>query len=167
MHRAIQEFLKDWDFEAAATVRTLEALTDTSLAQRVAPKDRTLGRIAWHLVQTLPEMMGHAGLAVAGPAPDVGPPSSAGGIVEAYRAADAAFRKALSGAWTDAMLADDVNMYGQVWKRGTVLGALMAHQTHHRGQMTVLMRQAGLKPPGIYGPAREDWASMKMEPPAV
>jgi hypothetical protein len=24
------------------------------------------------------------------------------------------------------------------------------------------MRQAGLKVPGIYGPAREDWASMGM-----
>jgi uncharacterized damage-inducible protein DinB len=33
--------------------------------------------------------------------------------------------------------------------------------------MTVLMRQAGLKPPGIYGPAREDWATMNMEPPRI
>jgi uncharacterized damage-inducible protein DinB len=30
--------------------------------------------------------------------------------------------------------------------------------------MTVLMRQAGLRVPGIYGPAKEDWASMNMPP---
>ena len=36
---------------------------------------------------------------------------------------------------------------------------LIAHQTHHRGQMTVLMRQAGLRVPGIYGPAKEEWAA--------
>ncbi len=167
MYRSIREFLVDWDFEAAATAKVLDALTDASLAQQVAPKDRTLGRIAWHLVQTLPEMPGHAGLKVAGPAHDAPPPASAKAIAAAYRAADADFRRALPAAWKDSMLEDDVPMYGQVWKRGLVLAALMAHQVHHRGQMTVLMRQAGLKPPGIYGPAREDWAQMKMEPPAV
>jgi uncharacterized damage-inducible protein DinB len=54
-------------------------------------------------------------------------------------------------------------MYGQRWKRGFTLTALVEHQIHHRGQMTVLMRQAGLRVPGIYGPAREDWASMGMK----
>ena len=54
-------------------------------------------------------------------------------------------------------------MYGQQWKNGTTLRALISHQAHHRGQLTVLMRQAGLRVPGIYGPAREDWASMGMK----
>ena len=35
-------------------------------------------------------------------------------------------------------------------------------EAHHRGQMTVLMRQAGLTVPGIYGPAQEEWAAMGM-----
>jgi uncharacterized damage-inducible protein DinB len=30
--------------------------------------------------------------------------------------------------------------------------------------MTVLMRQAGLVVPGVYGPAREEWAAMNMPP---
>jgi uncharacterized damage-inducible protein DinB len=33
--------------------------------------------------------------------------------------------------------------------------------------MTVLMRQAGLKVPGVYGPAREEWTTYRMQPPAV
>jgi len=45
-----------------------------------------------------------------------------------------------------------------------VLVSLITHQAHHRGQMTVLMRQAGLKVPGVYGPAREEWAAMGMPP---
>ena len=56
-------------------------------------------------------------------------------------------------------------MYGQKWKRGVTLGILITHQIHHRAQMTVLMRQAGLKVPGIYGPAYEEWAAMGMEAP--
>ena len=33
-----------------------------------------------------------------------------------------------------------------------------------RGQMTVLMRQAVLAVPGIYGPAEEEWAAMGLPP---
>ncbi|MHB8840055.1 MAG: DinB family protein, partial [Gemmatimonadaceae bacterium] len=40
--------------------------------------------------------------------------------------------------------------------RGFVLTVLMNHQWHHRGQMTVLMRQAGLSVPGVCGPSREE-----------
>jgi len=47
------------------------------------------------------------------------------------------------------------------------LQVLVVHQAHHRGQMTVLMRQAGLKVPGVYGPAREEWTAYGMQPPAV
>jgi hypothetical protein len=55
------------------------------------------------------------------------------------------------------------DMYGDTWTRGMVLEALIRHEAHHRGQMTVLMRQAGLVVPGCYGPAREEWAQWGME----
>ncbi|MGB5893715.1 MAG: DinB family protein, partial [Ignavibacteriaceae bacterium] len=32
--------------------------------------------------------------------------------------------------------------------------------THHRGQLTVIMRLAGLKVLGVYGPAGEERANM-------
>jgi uncharacterized damage-inducible protein DinB len=53
-------------------------------------------------------------------------------------------------------------MYGETWKRGQTLLYLMLHNAHHRGQITVLMRQAGLPVVGIYGPAREEWEAMGM-----
>jgi len=31
----------------------------------------------------------------------------------------------------------------------------------------VLMRQAGLRVPGVYGPAKEEWESYGMEPPLI
>ena len=51
-------------------------------------------------------------------------------------------------------------MYGEQWPRGLTLYALILHQTHHRAQMTVLMRQAGLVVPGVYGPNREETEKM-------
>jgi uncharacterized damage-inducible protein DinB len=58
-------------------------------------------------------------------------------------------------------------MYGEKWKRGVTLTVLVTHQAHHRGQMTVLMRQAGLRVTGVYGPAREEWAGMGMSAPEI
>jgi uncharacterized damage-inducible protein DinB len=58
-------------------------------------------------------------------------------------------------------------MYGMKWPRGTTLYILLSHEIHHRGQMSVLMRQAGLKLPSIYGPTREAWASYGQSPPAI
>jgi len=58
-------------------------------------------------------------------------------------------------------------MYGEKWARGVTLHILLVHEIHHRGQMTVLMRQAGLKVPGVYGPAKEEWTQYKMPEPEV
>jgi uncharacterized damage-inducible protein DinB len=70
-------------------------------------------------------------------------------------------------AWTDVDLDTVDDMFGERWTRRFTLLVLINHQIHHRGQMTVLMRQAGLRVPGMYGPAMEDWAQWNMEPPVV
>ena len=53
-------------------------------------------------------------------------------------------------------------MYGEKWNRGTTLQILIKHQAHHRGQLTVLMRMAGLKVHGVYGPSKEEWIAYGM-----
>lgn len=70
----------------------------------------------------------------------------------------------LRESWSDAQLTDAINLYGQDFQKGRLLASLIRHQAHHRGQLTVLMRQVGLQVPGIYGPAREDWAAMGRAP---
>lgn len=53
---------------------------------------------------------------------------------------------------------------GVKWQNGASLRFAVMHQAHHRGQMTVLMRQAGLTVPEIYGPTYESWIEKGMEP---
>ncbi len=166
MFRRVADFQKAWERESGSTLRVLGALTDASLGQAVTKDDRTLGRLAWHLATTPGEMMERTGLAVAGPAHDTPPPTTAAAIVSAYETAAEAVAKGVAD-WTDATLEVEDEMYGEKWPRGLTLQALIAHQAHHRGQMTVLMRQAGLKVPGVYGPAREEWTAYGMQPPAV
>jgi uncharacterized damage-inducible protein DinB len=162
MFQTISEFTRAWQGESANTRKIMNALTDASLAQKVTPEGRSLGRLAWHIVQTLGEMGGHAGLVVEAANEKTPQPATAAAIAEAYNAGAAAVDKAVASAWTDADLPGEVNMYGEKWTRSATLAALMCHEIHHRAQMTVLMRQAGLTVPGIYGPAREEWATYNM-----
>jgi len=163
MFRSIDDFELSWAYESGATLKVLRALTDVSLAQRVTPSGRTLGRLAWHITQTLPEMGGHAGLEVEGPSVDA-PQPGAEAIADAYEEAARSLVSAVRRQWSDSMLFERIPMYGEQWTRGATLMSLIAHQVHHRGQMTVLMRQAGLTVPGVYGPAREEWAEIGMDP---
>jgi uncharacterized damage-inducible protein DinB len=167
MYRRIEDFLSSWEYEASHTSKMIGVLTDAALGQPVAPGHRTLGRVAWHLAQSIPEMMNRTGLPVAGADPEAAVPRSAAAIKEAYDKASASLVKQVKANWNDATLEVEDNMYGETWKRGVTLASLIVHQAHHRGQMTVLMRQAGLKVPGVYGPALEDWAAYGRPAPAV
>lgn len=165
MFRSTVDFEKAWDYESQATLQILKALTDASLGQRVASDHRTLGALAWHIVQTIPEMMNRTGLNVLGPTHDQPTPASAQVIADTYSKVSDDLLDQVTGALGDADLLAEDDMYGEKWMKGKTLRALIDHQIHHRGQMTVLMRQAGLPVPGIYGPSRDEWSPMGMAPP--
>lgn len=163
MFRQLSDFEGGWAYESEATQKILRALTPESLGQAVVPGGRTLGRLAWHITTSVFEMARHAGLPADGPADD-SPLPGAPEIVATYQRGAAQLRDLVRQHWTDGMLLETIEMYGQRWTRGQALSALIAHQAHHRGQITVLMWQAGLPVPGVYGPAREEWAAMGMPP---
>ncbi len=167
MIHTIQDFENIWSQEIEATQKILKHLTDRSLSQSITPQNRTLGRLAWHIVVTIPEMMSKTGLHLDGINEDAPVPTSAKEFFRSYNAVAISLLEQIKKNWTDATLEQKDEMYGQIWKRSQTLTALVHHQIHHRGQMTVLMRQAGLSVPGIYGPAREEWAQWGMPEPSV
>ncbi|HEX7049718.1 MAG TPA: DinB family protein [Longimicrobiales bacterium] len=162
MYRTIADFVEDWSIESAATLKVLNNLTDASLDQRIAPESRSLGRLAWHVTGSITGMLGQAGLTVGGPTDHDPQPPAAAVIAAAYERAARVAAEQIESRWTDAMLDETVEMFGRPWKRGAVLSTIIRHQAHHRGQMTVLMRQAGLVVPGVYGPSREEWVAQGM-----
>ena len=164
MFTSISKFLNDWKYESDATIKLMNNLTDASLKQKVTPDGRSLGFISWHVTQTIPEMLAKTGLKLEGPSETAPAPDSAKQIREAFEEASRSLSEQIKKNWTDATLEIEDEMYGEKWKRGMTLSALILHQAHHRGQMTVLMRQAGLKVTGVYGPSKEEWADMGMQP---
>lgn len=165
MIRKLDDFFTNWHHESNSTLTVLNALTDESLNQKVYEEGRTLGQLAWHLVVTIDEMIGKTGLQFNATPHDAAQPSSATEIANAYKESSDAFVQAAKEQWTDESLLDEKDMYGETWSVATILQILLFHQTHHRGQMTVLMRQAGLAVPGMYGPSREEWLAYGGEAP--
>lgn len=166
MFTSIETFIAAWEQERAATLRIFDRLTPESLETRASAESRTLGRLAWHLAVTIGEMSHRGGLEVDGPTEEGDVPDLAR-ITATYRRASESLVEALRRQWTDATLGKSFEMYGgEMWTGGVTLGALLCHEIHHRGQMTTLMRLAGLAVPGPYGPAREEWAQYGMPAPA-
>ena len=162
MYRHVSDFTSAWAQESASTAKLLDALTDASLSTRTDPAGRTLGKIAWHLVETCPEMLPSAGLELEFHVDEDAVPTSAAEIAAKYKEGARLLNEAVAAQWNDATLLETTNMYGMDWARGFTLSCLILHQAHHRGQLSILMRQAGLVVPGMVGPAREEWQAMGM-----
>lgn len=164
MFYKISDFQKDWAIESGATLKLFRVLTDESLKQKVYAEGRTLGRLAWHLVCSINKTETQAGLPVKTILDESSLPASAKQITDEYEKTSNELIDTVINSWHDDSLEDEIPMFRDKWKKGQVLSVLIKHQTHHRAQMTILMRQAGIKIPGIYGPSREEWELMKMPP---
>lgn len=167
MFQTLDDFLKGWKIEADATQNILNQLTDESLTQQVTPQNWTLGRIAWHIVAAIGNIASRAGLSCNSPAEDYPVTTSAKFISDSYQQACSEIVQALESQWTDSSLREEHDIMGQKLSKGDLLLFMILHQIHHRGQMTILMRQAGLTVPGLYGPSKEEWAMVGMEAPKM
>lgn len=156
MYRSVSDFLADWKVASEGTLRVLEALTDEKLGQAIVEDHSTLGWLGWHLANSLTFFGSLVGLEVKVGGDKQIVPTKAAEIVNAYKKASDDFVKEIESKLTDEKLTESVDSFGQPTPRGAILRTVIDHQTHHRGQMTVLLRQAGLPVPGVMGPTKED-----------
>lgn len=161
MYRRIGDFIGDLEGQSAETLKLLRAIPDSAAATAL-PGARPLGRIAWHLACAIGEIARNASIGAIEPHDDQGQVPPMADIVAAYERAARDFAELVGRVWTDPMLDEEVQVYGRGWRRGDLLSMLLIHEAHHRGQMTVLMRQSGLAVPGVVGPSREEWGAYGM-----
>lgn len=163
MYCNLESFLNDWEKESKLTLKMFEALTDESLEKVPYENVRTLARLAWHITHTLIEMPHNAGVFEKEIAGEDDLPQSVDELIKRYKEFNATLIETLSTKWATADLNDELTIYGQTWTKGQLLEVLTKHMIHHRGQMTVVMRLLGIKVPGIYGPAKEEWKMFGMD----
>ena len=161
MYKTIAEFVDDWTKESAITLKVLRALTDASLKQKSDPAGNTLGKLSWDMAVMLGVTGTAVGLEVAAPARGTEPPNSAKSMADSYQTAAHSFGEQASTKLKDEQLSSEITYFGRSLTRASALQGLIRHQVHHRGQMTILMREAGLVVPSVYGPSREESAAMR------
>ncbi|KKI90857.1 hypothetical protein WQ54_18185 [Bacillus sp. SA1-12] len=167
MYVTNEDFIREWNREAMLTQKVLEGLTDDSLKQTVYSDGRNLGRIIWHLTTSIPEYLAHFGLEIKAVEHAENVPASAKEIAETFQKVSSHAAQVIEQQWTDDSLKQVQTAFGREESNASILMGLIKHIVHHRGQATVLLRQAGIKPYGVYGPPKEDWIHLGVENPPL
>lgn len=159
----IDGMLQELEQEAQTTRRVLERVPGSQLAWRPHEKARTLGQLALH-VAIVP---GGVAELIASPSPAQAPtftdpsPDSASELVPALEQSIAKAKHVLGGMDDAALMATWRMMQGErelfaVPRVALLRSIMLNHWYHHRGQLTVYLRQLGLPVPSIYGPSADE-----------
>ena len=162
MFRSVEDFETEWKFETENTLKVFERLTPDSLSQQVIHGGRSMGIIAWHMALSIADFAGRSGLRLTNPEVMAQPFDPMYISIQFKKSADELVKE-VNAEWLDSMLDQEFLFFGRPMMKGYLLSLVILHLAHHRGQLTVLMRQAGLTVPGVYGPSKEEWASLGLE----
>lgn len=163
----VQTLLSEFDQEMQTTRRVLERVPEGRFDWKPHAKSMSMGRLASHVA----ELVGWVMTTLERDALDMNPPggptyeprtyAASGDLLAAFDANVAASRRTLA-ATPDARL-------GETWTllsageallsmpRGAVLRTFVFnHVIHHRGQLSVYLRESGVPVPSIYGPSADE-----------
>jgi uncharacterized damage-inducible protein DinB len=160
----IDGMLQELEEEARTTRRVLERVPDNRLGWRPHEKSRTLGQLALHIAM----VPGSVAEFVASPspaqAPQFGPdpsPTCSSDLMPALDQSIAKAKKVLGGMDDATLTATWRMMHGDrelfAVPRAAMLRSIMLnHWYHHRGQLTVYLRELGVPLPSVYGPTADE-----------
>jgi len=146
----IDEMVKEWERAKAYTKEYLDAMTEAGYALKPTPEMRSFAEQMLHLTDA---NYGFAA-AASGEKSPVGPGESekttdkskanvTNLVMAGYDFVINSIKK-----MTPAQLAEQTRLFNRFdMTKGMALNKLFEHQSHHRGQATVYLRLAGVRPP--------------------
>ncbi len=158
--------LPEFDMEMDNTRRTLERVPDDKFGWKPHAKSGTLGWLAIHIA-TIPQWakitMEEESLDLSAPGRNSGPPAPTDrkGLLELFEMNRTEARAALAGG-SDAAYAKPWALFMGAQElfrepRANVLRRMVLnHMIHHRGQLTMYLRQLDVPVPGLYGPSADE-----------
>jgi uncharacterized damage-inducible protein DinB len=159
----IDGILQELDQETRTTRRVLERVPDNQLAWRPHEKARTLGELALHVAM----VPGGVAELVASPSPAQAPqftdpsPKSVSELIPALDRSIAKAKQVLGGMDDATLMAtwrlmrEDRELLA-VPRVAMLRSVMLNHWYHHRGQLTVYLRELGVSIPSIYGPSADE-----------
>ena len=156
--------LQELEQEAQTTRRLLELVPHDRLAWRPAEKSRTLGQLAWH-VATVPGGVAALGSTSPAQVPEFGAletdPTSASELIPALEQSVAQAKQIVGGMDDTALMGTWRLMRGDreimaIPRIAFLRSIMLNHWYHHRGQLSVYLRELGVPLPSIYGPSADE-----------
>ena len=161
MYRKVTDFVADYREDAREAQQNWGVLTDESLSSSAGEGYMTLGEQLWHIASLWQYIFVND--LKLWPVDKLGetPPAAAQALAEHYRQAVAEVTDWVAGNWTDEDMLTEIELWGMKLTQGKLLFEMVKHEAHHRGQIVILMRLAGLPVHGVYGPSREEVEAMR------
>jgi uncharacterized damage-inducible protein DinB len=159
----IGEITEELEQEAQATRRVLERVPEAKLQWKPHSKSMTLGQLAMH-VANLPGAIAEIATRPSFDVKTQIPRPDATSTRQVLATFEESMRQARGhlGSMTDSELAAPWRMMKgeqELWSmpRGAFLRSVMLnHWYHHRGQLTVYLRQTGALLPAVYGDSADE-----------
>ena len=160
--KMIDSILMELDQEAATTRRLLERIPATHLGWKPHAKSRSLGELASHISVA----QGHVAKAIQTPTYDFSnregaAADSVDAILANFDASTAEARSLLGNMSDEDLMSIWEGQAGgktvfSAPKIGVIRAIVMNHIYHHRGQLTVYLRQLDVALPSVYGPTADE-----------
>lgn len=156
----LDRFQAVWARETGKTLALLQALPRDAYDFRPDAKGRSLGELAWHLAEGDAYMtfgIDRGSFEFGAKPPNIERPRQVEALAPGFQRVhdDAVARvKKLGAADLDRTLKFFDGSVAQV--RDILWDFVLMHGIHHRGQLSLMCRIAGGRPPGLFGPTREE-----------
>jgi uncharacterized damage-inducible protein DinB len=160
-----QSFLQELIHESGNTRKMLQAMSDDVLDYKPSDKSWTMAQLASHIAETYhwyPLTLKNDLIDFSGYRYDKGDITKVENILAKFEANLKEAIAALEAVDNDGIFNDHYRLMmgevevGAMPRIAAVRSMLMNHLYHHRGQLSIFLRAAGKKVPGIYGPSGDE-----------
>jgi uncharacterized damage-inducible protein DinB len=161
--RIIDGLLQELEQEAQTTRRVLERVPQAHLGWKPHEKSMSLGQLAMHVAQVPGNVAGLAAQTAAPVPPEFkqAPATNASELVPTLEQSVSQAKSLLGGLDDQAMMATWKLMDGgrevmAMPRVAFIRAIILNHWYHHRGQLSVYLRQLNVPVPSIYGPSADE-----------
>ena len=156
----IEEYIGLWEYESGVTKALLATIPDERLDFRPDPQGRSMGELGQHIaeIETIFSTIARERTFPGSKPSGLDRPRTTAELVLGYERIHREAVERVRGLHPEDLDREFPFFGRQISVRRVLRFPLLHHQIHHRGQLMMMIRQAGGVPSQVYGPNREESA---------
>lgn len=156
--------IAEFTYESATTRKLLERLPEDKLSWKPHPKSMTMGELATHIAH-IPEwsqtVVNDESFDMGASNVEVQKPDTRQGILDYFDKSVEGFKRVLAGKSDEQLfqtwkLLNDGKTVLEMPRVACIRSFILSHAIHHRGQLSVYLRENDVPLPMIYGPSADE-----------